>query len=60
MKDVELCQTPGMFLTTGRNIRVVNDRYVDLGFTVKLFLFQDIKLIELLTEFRDLHQTAIE
>lgn len=44
-----------MFLTVGRNIKVTNEKYVDLGYIVKLFLFQDIKDIELLTEFRDLH-----
>lgn len=58
IRDVELCQTPGMFLTTGRNIRTINDKYVDLGFTVKLYLFQDLQEIELLTEFRDLHTGA--
>ncbi|CAD8094525.1 unnamed protein product [Paramecium sonneborni] len=60
LKDVELCQTPGMFLTTGRNIKILNDKYIDLGFTVKLFLYQDMKQIEQLTEFRDLHQQPIE
>lgn len=44
-----------MFLTTGRNIKIINEKYIDLGFTVKLFLYQEIKSIEQLTEFRDLH-----
>ncbi|CAD8098717.1 unnamed protein product [Paramecium primaurelia] len=60
LRDVEVCQTPGMFLTVGRNIKVTNEKYVDLGYIVKLFLFQDIKDIELLTEFRDLHNQPIE
>ncbi|CAD8105567.1 unnamed protein product [Paramecium sonneborni] len=60
LRDVEVCQTPGMFMTVGRNIKIINEKYVDLGYIVKLFLFQDVKDIELLTEFRDLHNQPIE